>query len=254
MTEQVVPVTRTVVSMRDYARAVLRSWHLVAPGMLPKKQAVAVLWAQYMIETGGAACWNWNIGNVKHVLGDGYDYHMLKGTWEGVDKAMADALIAKGLATLDTNKDHIKAVAPRTAVVFQPPHPATWFRAYKSLDEAMHHHLVLLAKKRYASAWPHVVDGDFRSFAHALRARGYFTATAEAYARGMAGHYDQFMQSTVYENERDALDEIREAPTEPSPSRRPPVIQDFAIVHPTLEFPERKYDLDSDPDDPDDAA
>lgn len=249
MSEQNVPVTRTVVSMRDYARAVLRAWHLVAPGTLPSKRAVAVLWAQYMIETGGAACWNWNIGNVKHVAGDGYDYHMLKGTWEGVDKAMADALITKGLAVLDTKPEHIKAVAPRTCVVFQPPHPATWFRAYPNLDEAMKSHLVLLAKKRYASAWPHVVDGDFRAFAQALRDRGYFTATAAAYAAGMAGHYDAFMQSTVFEDERDALELIREAPTEPAPSRRPPQIQDFATVHPALEFPPRVYD-----DDPDDAA
>lgn len=250
MSEQNVPVTRTVVSMRDYARAVLRAWHLVAPGSLPLKRSIAVLWAQYMIETGGAACWNWNVGNVKHVPGDGYDYHMLKGTWEGVDKVIADALIAKGLAMLDTNESHKKAVAPRVCVVFQPPHPATWFRAYPSLDEAMTHHLTLLAKRRYASAWPHVIDGDFRAFAQALKNRGYYTATAAAYANGMAGHYDAFMQSTVYENERDALEMIRDAPTEPSPSRRAPQIQDFAIVHPAIDFPVRVYDFDDDEPDP----
>jgi hypothetical protein len=250
MSEQNVPVTRTVVSMRDYARAVLRAWHLVAPGTLPAKRAVAVLWAQYMIETGGAACWNWNIGNVKHVPGDGYDYHMLRGTWEGVDKAMADALIAKGLAALDTNESHKKAVAPRTAVVFQPPHPATWFRAYPSLDEAMKHHLTLLAKKRYASAWPHVVDGDFRAFAQALKSRGYFSASAAAYANGMAGHYDQFMQSSVFEDERDALEMIRDAPTEPSPSRRPPVIEDMADFRKVYSPPPLRgqEDDDSEPD------
>jgi len=252
MAEQNVPVTRTVVSMRDYARAVLRGWHTVGQG-LPKKQSIAVLWAQYMIETGGAACWNWNIGNVKHVPGDGYDYHMLKGTWEGVDKAVADALIAKGLAALDTNPSHVKAVAPRVCVVFQPPHPATWFRAYPNLDAAMLSHLTLLAKKRYASAWPHVLDGDYRAFATALRARGYFTATAEAYAKGMSGHYDSFVQSSVYEDERDALELIREAPTEPSPSRRPPVIEDLGDFRKVYTPPPLRGQEDDD-DTPPDAA
>lgn len=254
MADENVPVTRTVVSMRDYARAVLRGWYTVGQG-LPSKATVAVLFAQYMIETGGAACWGWNIGNVKHVPGDGYDYHMLKGTWEGVDKAMADALIAKGLAVLDTNPAHQKAVAPRTCVVFQPPHPATWFRAYPNLDAAMASHLGFL-KKRYAPCWPFVEAGDYKGFAFALKAGrdgkpgtldDYFTATADAYAKGMSGHYNSFMSSAVYEDERDALELIREAPTEPAPSRRPPQIQDFAIVHPPVP-------LRGDPEEPPDSA
>ncbi len=259
MADKNVPVTRTVVSMRDYARAVLRAWHTVGTG-LPAKASVAVLWSQHMIETGGAACWGWNIGNSKHVPGDGYDFHMLKGTWEGVSKGMADALIAKGLATLDTNPSHIKAVAPRTCVVFQPPHPATWFRAYASLDEAMQSHLSLL-KKRFGPCWPFVEMGDYRGFAFALKAGrdgkpdtadDYFTANASAYAQGMAGHYDNFMRSAVYEDERDALELLRDAPTQPAPSRRPPQIQDFQVIHPTIDFPPRVYD--DDPDDPDEAA
>lgn len=247
MAEQLVPLVRTVVSMRDYARAVLRAWHTVGSGM-PDKRSVAVLWAQYMIETGGAASWNWNIGNVKHVAGDGFDYHMLRGTWEGEPKAVADALIAKGLAVLDPNPNHQRAVAPRVAVLFQPPHPATWFRAYPSLDVSMMSHLSLLARKKYKRAWPYVVAGDFRGFAKALKEGpdgventrdDYFTASSQAYAAGMAGHFAAFVASPVFDEELAALISAREAetvPELPDPPSKPTVLVEESqpIVHPKV--------------------
>jgi hypothetical protein len=58
-----VPTIRTPVSISEYARAVVRAWPVVESGV-PSEAAVAVLHAQYMAETGGRACWNWNIGNV----------------------------------------------------------------------------------------------------------------------------------------------------------------------------------------------
>lgn len=211
---QNVPVQRTVVALSDYARAAVRAWPAVSD-LPPTKAAIAVLWAQYMAETGGRACWNWNIGNVKKADGDGFDYMMLRGVWEGVSQAEADRLVASGQAAYDSSAGHKAAVAPRAAVVFQPPHRATWFRAYPDLAAAMQHHLQFLAKKRYASAWPHVLAGDVAAFAKALRARGYFTASAEAYAALMRPAFDAFMRSGAFERAVDELAVADAAPTLP---------------------------------------
>jgi len=209
MSELVVPVKRTAVTMADYVRAVVRGWPKVAGG-IPKEQSVAVLYAQYMIETGGAACWNYNLGNVKHIKGDGHNYHMLGGVWEGVSPAAADQLIQSGQAIEDTNANHIKAVGPnRKSVIFQPPHPATFFRAFASLDEGMEEHLQLLSK-RFSKAWPAVLDGDYVSFAGLLRSQGYFTASAEAYAAGMKAPFERLVASSTYEDLVATLDAEQE--------------------------------------------
>lgn len=178
-----VPTRRTKIDFATYADA-LRDAH---PGA--SLEMVAVLWSQYMIETGGKACWNWNIGNVKKVTGDGYDWHHLNGVWEVVTQDRAAELIAKGEATYSTNPSHLKSAAPgRKVVIFQPPHPETRFRAYASLDVAMRKH-VLFLQRRYGDGWQAAERGDVHGFAHALKRRGYYTASAESYAAGMMRHF-----------------------------------------------------------------
>lgn len=216
MSEQV-PVTRTVITLRDYARAVLLKW---GGGLRPSKATVAVLWAQYCIETGGTACWNFNVGNVKSHAGDGYDFHCLRGVWEGVSPAEAERLIASGEARRDPSADHAKAVDPkaegkRVSVVFEPPHPQTRFRAFYSLEEAMGDHLALL-QKRFAGAWGAVLAGDYKLFAQQLKARGYFTASAEAYANGMRRAYEDFLMSAGYEDALEVLAQADATPTLPA--------------------------------------
>lgn len=197
--ERLVPVLRTTPTMADYVRAVVRAWPLVGDGF-PTEASVAVLWSQYMIETGGRSCFGWNIGNAKHFKGDGFDYHMLRGVWEGVTPVTAGNLIAAGLASRDPSPDHAKAVgAGRVSVLFEPPHPQTWFRAFGSLDEGMREHLQLL-RRRFNGAWPSVLAGDFGGFARALKAQGYFTADAGAYAAGMRRPFEALVASATYED------------------------------------------------------
>lgn len=253
--EENVPVTRTVVSLRDYVQAVCRAWSHVDDGPATKG-ACAVLYAQYMTETGGAACWNWNIGNVKHVAGDGYDYHMLRGVWEGVSEVTAANLVASGHAVRDTNTDHQKAVAPNVSVVFQPPHPATWFRAFKNLDEAMVDHLKLLAKKRFSVAWPAVIAGDYRAFATLLKSRGYFTASADAYASAMRRPYEACMASSAFEDatgQDEIVTEPSPMPNEASdPTVYPKPLLSGEATEEFLGLPRKLSEDDSDP--PPDAA
>lgn len=265
MAEQHVPVKRTVITLRDYAAAVIRAWKGVDNGPCAKS-AVAVLWGQYMIETGGAACWNFNVGNCKKVIGDGHDFHELRGVWEGVSPAEAERLIASGSAARDNSADHAKAVGKgRVSVLFQPPHPATRFRAFPDLTSAMQDHLKLLAR-RFAVAWPAVVLGDIHMFAILLRSKGYFTASAEAYEAGMRRPFNDAMVSTAYDDAMadylDALDAptISEFPVAvdetPLPLLNTPIMGTVyprplpesvtgsgGIIHPLM------YPLDVDPDD-----
>lgn len=199
MIEQQVPVVRTEITAADYVRAGVRASLTIGLGLLPEV-ALGILYAQYIIETGGTNCFGWNIGNVKKVAGDGFDFHCLRGVWEGVSPAEAARLIASGEAVADPSANHARAVgAGRVSVIFQPPHPQTRFRAYPSLDIAMRHHLELLAKKRFASCWPAVLAGDVDGFAAALKAKGYFTASAEAYAAGMRAPFARLVTSDTYE-------------------------------------------------------
>lgn len=210
MSDLLVPAVRTVISIDEYARAVLRSWHVIDDSV-PCREAVAVLWAQYMMETGGKACWGWNVGNVKAI--PGMPYHELRGVWEGVTPAEAERLISSGQATRDTSAAHQRQVGPhRVSVVFEPPHPATRFVAFASLAQAMEHHLRFLAR-RYAPAWGSLLAGDVDGFARALRAHGYFTASPEAYAGGMRPAFAAFARSSAYDTARGELAD--ETPTLP---------------------------------------
>lgn len=218
--------------MREFAAAIHRAWKTVEP-LVPTKGAAAVLWGHVMIETGGTSLWNFNLGNVKWSPGCGCDYHCLRGTWEGVSPSLAASLVAKGEAAYDTNGDHMRAVAPRVAVVFEPPHPATRFRAYASLADGIARHLRFLkgpeppsSPGRYRRAWDAALAGDHSAFAELLHAGGYFTASAKAYADGMRGHVASYLGESAHE---DALAEylsILDAETRPELPAEPTILVD----------------------------
>lgn len=206
MADQNVPVTRTTFTLRDYCRAAIRAWKPLC-GSWPSKASAGCLWAQYALETGkGAFCWNNNIGNVKWSAG--HDYMMLNGTWEMV---------------------------AGKRVVFTPPHRATWFNAYRSLDDAMYEHLRLLKERRYATSWPAIEDGNPEEFARQLRLRGYYTASLVDYARGLRAHFDAFMRGTSFEDATADLEASMNAETLPElpvlntplPLVNTPIMEDY---------------------------
>lgn len=213
-----VPLVRTPVAMSDYCHALLRAWKAEL-GILPTKAAAGVLWAQYMIETGGAACWCWNLGNVKVTQAQvdaGVPFFDLPGTWEMVNGVR---------------------------VVLRDGDPGRRFRAFASLEEAMLEHFRFLRNRRYKTSWPSVEAGDCLGFAQHLKAAGYFTATAEAYAAGMLPHHRRWMASTVYEDQVQALLAAMEADTDPElPAAEEPT--PFPIVHPRIPLDRPALDED----------
>lgn len=202
-----VPVVRTVISVSSFASAFVRAWR-DSLGDVPPKAAVAILWAHYIIETGNKSVWNWNIGNAKKTAYDGYDYHCLRGVWEGVTPTAAKLLIQSGQATEDKSREHALAVGPgRVSVIFNPPHPQSRFRAFASLEDGARHHMRLLGS-RYREALYLARQGDVDGYARSLKAGGYMTATAESYARGMKPAYQDFMHLDAYENAIELLPSV----------------------------------------------
>jgi len=239
MADKRVNPERTLVTAPVFTRAVLGAWWSVkgdGPDV-PPKEAVGILYSHYMIETGGLNCFGWNIGNVKYVPGCGYDYHCLHGVWEGVSASAAKQLLASGEAIIDPNPSHQKSCSPGISVVFNPPHRATRFVAFPDLEDAMDDHLILLCKKRYASAWPALLAGDVMAFAKALKDKGYMTTSAQSYGLGMTPAFSHYMASQEYEA---ALRAVEKDVTEP--------VYEFSggIIHPGVEFEPIVYDLSED--------
>lgn len=215
------PVIRTVVTPQGYARAVITGWQHVGDGV-PTKEQVGVLFSQWLVETGGSACWNWNFSNAKHVTGDGFDYMCLNGVWEGVTAVTAANLIAAGRAIYDPSPDHAKAVGPgKVSVIFPAPQPESRFRAYPDLTAGMLGHLRLL-HDHFPAAWGGVMQGDPMRTALALGAHGYFTASATVYGAGMLGHFQRFMATSAYELALDDVQAVRDAETQPEGLPDPP--------------------------------
>lgn len=237
MAEKRIDPIQTTPTALVFAEAVINDWNFVGEGF-PPKQAVAILYAHFMIETGGINCYNWNIGNVKHTTGDGFDYHCLRGVWEGEGPSSVASLLASGEALIDPNSSHQASCKPLVSMVFNPPHPATRFRAYPSLAAAMASHFTMLCHGRYSNAWPALLAGDVMAFAHALKARGYMTSQAEPYGNGMTPAFKHFMASTAYEMALAFSTPENESPTVQE-------VQDMPIIHPNIEFDPIIYNFDA---------
>lgn len=208
--DQQIPVVRTVVTPQGYAKACLIGDRTLT------KEAVGVLFAQWMVETGGRDCWNWNVSNAKHFAGDGFDYMCLTGVWEGVSPVTASNLIAAGRAVPDPSLDHAHAVGVgKVSVIFPPPQPESRFRAFPDLASGMAAHLKLL-RERFPTAWAQVLAGNPRGTAYELGAHGYFTASAIVYGNGMAARFDPFMATSAYELAAEELAAICNDDTLPS--------------------------------------
>lgn len=220
---------RTTLTLEIFVRALVAAWD----GTLGTLTAAfaAMLWAKYFAETSNKHCYNFNIGNVKDAAGDGFDFHCLRGVWEGVSKAEADRLIASGQATLDPNEAHKAAVAPRVAVLFQPPHPATRFRSYDSLEHAMQSHLAFLAV-RFPKVLPFMLAGDVDGFAKAMARAGYMTAQPTPYANAMRAPFvDAFAPAQALLEELSWTDE----PPPSSDDESIPVIHGTHVVESAIE-------------------
>jgi peptidoglycan hydrolase-like protein with peptidoglycan-binding domain len=154
------------------------------------------LTAQFMFETGGGKyCFNWNLGNKKG--GTNHPHMYLRNTFECRSAAIAQADVANGnglarLATADEIKQHgwkCSDAVSNVAMLYDPPHPTSRFRAYASLEEGarfwIDHHADIAEKNPdYIKA---LNAGDIGAVARALKQANYYNSAEADYARGMTG-------------------------------------------------------------------
>lgn len=199
MTAQLVPTVRTSYTLQQMIAGFITGWQQQF-GVIPSKQSVGVLYAQDALETGSTvSMWNNNIGNVKYVPtpgDDGWKYMMLANVWEIVNGQK---------------------------VMFQPPSPATWFRAFDTLTDGVAFQLNFLKSHRYAAAWPAVEAGDPTGFAHLLKLAGYYTAPEADYARLMNYYFNKYMQDPTYDQ---IVAQLMAPPPPPPPPPDPPPLPD----------------------------
>lgn len=177
MSAKLVPTIKTTFTQKEFVKALIGSWKNIY-NVLPTKQQIGVIFAQWSIETGqGKFCWNNNIGNVKYIPSknpenDNVEYMMLKNTWE----------IIKG-----------------EKIIFQPPSPQTWFRSFITLQDGVTFHLNFLRSNKYAKVWTAVEAGDPDGFAKLLKEVKYYTAPEALYIRNMHIHFDKFIKDNLFD-------------------------------------------------------
>lgn len=163
MSEALVPAVKTPATPAEVYAALRDASRLLLGAELPR-DALLVLLSQWGEETGrGASAWCWNLGNQKHVLGDGRSYYQVR----------------------------CNEIIGGKEVWFDPPHPATSFRAYESLDAGARDYLLLL-HSRFAVAWPAVLAGSPLDFARLLKSAHYFTADLVLYQSALVSLFTEF--------------------------------------------------------------
>ena len=147
-----VPLTRTPTA-RAEMRAALERAETRLTGHAPSHALLDLVTAQASLETGsGRSMYNFNFGGIKGTSPSGMTAVSGTHEWEGNTRY----------------------------------HTQAHFRAYGSLDEGAQDYLSLL-HRRYGGAIAAAEMGDVDGFAHALKARGYFTGPEARYANDLRG-------------------------------------------------------------------
>jgi hypothetical protein len=169
---------KTPITKQDLLLALWQAWYQIF-GDEAKHESICVMGGQWALETGwGKSMWDFNLGNVKSVDGDGHDYQFF-GCGEELPLSVAqhavhDSPLVKVVRQYSVNN------VPMASVWIDPKHPWCRFRAFNSLLEGAIDYVKLL-NKRFQRAWPAVIAGDPALFAHYLKLQGYYTAPEAEY-------------------------------------------------------------------------
>jgi hypothetical protein len=188
MGEKLLDQTKRILP-EDVFQGLVRAWQTLL-NETPKKESICILMAQSALETGRwKAIHCFNFGNIKSSDADGLDY-----TFYACNELMPIAM-AKQYAAKSPDTAKITAIRNdgKAWIWFYPDHPASRFRAFKTLDEGALDYLGFLFKK-YRSAWQSVVSGDPTQFSHQLKIHGYYTADEASYTKGVVNIFREFMK------------------------------------------------------------
>lgn len=160
MSEMQLPAVITKIEPAALFAALRDAW-IAQMGAPPARASLLVLIAQWALETGwGRACYCWNLGNVRHAVGDGRAYCLIP----------------------------CSEVIEGKEYKYDPTHPEDakhcMFRAFETLEAGTADYLATIWKN-FDKAWPAVVKGDPAGYAVLLKAQGYFTANLSLYEKAL---------------------------------------------------------------------
>jgi hypothetical protein len=156
--------------------ALLLRWETL--GVEPKRAAIELKLAHIHLETGLHSCHCWNLGNIKHVDGDGRCWTLFA-CGEELPVKRLDSVVAMSPAHVRIVARYNRKGAPWASVHLTPPHPWCRFRAFESLDAGVDEQLSYL--HRHPDVLAELQTGDPGRYAAALAKHGYFTANPKMY-------------------------------------------------------------------------
>lgn len=164
MTESLLPDQLTPVGPTQLYIALRAAWQSVVPGVAASRGGLVLLVAHWALETGfGRGMHRFNVGNKKHVPGDGHDYVQFR--------------------CLEYHADG-------TPFYIDPPAPGCQFVAFPSLEPGAADYLAGL-HAHFGAAWLDAVRGNVSQFCVDLRAEHYYTAPEDQYEAGVTRCYHQ---------------------------------------------------------------
>jgi len=180
---------KTVVTAQEMADALYRAWYKYF-GRPPAYHSILVLLSQWALETGsGKSMHNYNVGNVKARPDGPYDYQFF-----ACNERMS---LQQAMKLQQADPQHAKITRDNGDgtcwIWFYPKHPGCCFRAFRTLDDGVFDHLIMLVNhKSFKQAWPAVEAGSPEQFSKLLRKAGYYTADESAYTAGVVRLYKGF--------------------------------------------------------------
>lgn len=164
---------KTTITSLDFIEAIIIAWKTKFNEEISENSAY-IICAKYSLETGfGKSCWNFNIGNIKKAINDSHQdgYFQLPGTWEIINGKK---------------------------VIFPPEHPASYFRHYNKLSDAMIDYLQFVSSKNYEEAFKALKTGDPAAYTKALKRAKYYTAPEEEYTKAVVSIFNDLKRKNLY--------------------------------------------------------
>lgn len=182
------PTVRTPIRADQVANAVIPVAETLSQ---PSRDWISLLVAQTLVECGadGMHCYGWNIGNKRPSQGE--DYQHLKGAGEELPLAEAERQQKAAPGQVRIVARYTRAGVPYASVKYDPPHPASRFAAYKTLEAGIAAWLAWYRKR------PTAIDAARigpQAFADELYRLKYFTASAAHYGKMLLDRRVQVMR------------------------------------------------------------
>jgi len=140
------------------------------------KSQLSLIIAQNNLETGHRQfMYNYNIGNITHINGDGFNYYI----------------------HTDANGNDIK--------IKEQIQPGKWvpmtmrFRSYPDIEAGVKDYLENLHKRAGGSVWQTIINSDPAAFSKALHHSGYYTQDEAKYTPGIVNGAGAFNKSDTYD-------------------------------------------------------